>query len=290
MSKRAGLTITELVIIIFILSVLAMIAFPFLAQTKGDRKAPNLSRLKQLATSCAIYQNENGESYPLSFGDSASGEHLWKTAMLVPADWPNPVNEEIRSRILASRDAWANALSPYLRAEPGSFELEETKTISLPVTATYDASSSSVPAVGFAFNGLLSSYSAEAIKSPSWLPVFWSGLGKINLRGTALSSPTLICKVPSVPCHYVKSSSNCSSKRNGETSALIATMATMFVDGKGANFSLADTHARYRSLASEDDESNPYSDYDEKGFPRFYWTDGCHPWLFRPDYDLGAKP
>jgi prepilin-type processing-associated H-X9-DG protein len=61
---------------------------------------------------------------------------------------------------------------------------------------------------------------------------------------------------------------------------------------EGSNFALADGHAKFRRLGAElgtgdtDWKTDPYTGYDDEGKPGSFWWDGCHPWLFRPDYEF----
>ena len=66
---------------------------------------------------------------------------------------------------------------------------------------------------------------------------------------------------------------------------------TAWVHSGGMNFTLADGHSKWRrvgaqlSPADTDYRIDPQNRYDNNGFPANYWWDGCHAWLFRPDYE-----
>ena len=69
----------------------------------------------------------------------------------------------------------------------------------------------------------------------------------------------------------------------------------MWVHSGGANFALADGHSKWRRLGANtftgaispqpytNYDVDPFTGYDGKGTPYYYWSDGCHAWLFRPD-------
>ncbi|MCW5936341.1 MAG: hypothetical protein KIT11_03425 [Fimbriimonadaceae bacterium] len=143
------------------------------------------------------------------------------------------------------------------------------------------------------YNGLLASYSATSVASPGRLPLVWVGQGKANIDGGMLTNPALRCPQRNTACQYIPYQTGCSSARNGEQSAMFVLSGPVWVYGKGANFAFVDGHARFTNLGmtlspnNTDWRVDPYTGYDKSGYPGFYWWDGCHAWLFRPDYDSG---
>jgi hypothetical protein len=65
---------------------------------------------------------------------------------------------------------------------------------------------------------------------------------------------------------------------------------TIWIHHQGAIFVTADGSARWRRLGGvvngqTDSNTDPYARYDANGFPSSYFWDGCHAWLFRPDFE-----
>ena len=67
----------------------------------------------------------------------------------------------------------------------------------------------------------------------------------------------------------------------------------MWIHSKGALFAHADGSAKWRRLGAQiapartDRRTDPSMEYNANGYPTgLVWTDGCYPWLFRPDYDF----
>jgi len=144
--------------------------------------------------------------------------------------------------------------------------------------------------LSYAYNGLLMSYAAGAVASPALLPTAWHGFGKSRIDGAGVSTPALNCQSAGQPCQYVPSQSGCAAFQNGQTSVLFTLPNTIWVYQKRASWLTADGHAEHRPLgaviAPDDTDPNvdPFTQYDANGFGTLYWWDGCHPWLFRPDY------
>jgi hypothetical protein len=67
---------------------------------------------------------------------------------------------------------------------------------------------------------------------------------------------------------------------------MFVTAGTMFIHFNGVDWVFADGHAKWRRVGTNDWRVDPYANYDDNGFPTAYWWDGCHAWLFRPDYNF----
>jgi hypothetical protein len=124
------------------------------------------------------------------------------------------------------------------------------------------------------------------------MPIFWNGRGKAAVIGGAVSNPALYCQQAfPAPCVYVPSASGCSNTVNGQQSAMFVLAGSMWIYGKGGNVAHADGNARFRTFGAQispnhtDWRVDPYTGYDNTGIPGFYWWDGCHAWLFRPNYN-----
>ncbi len=58
---------------------------------------------------------------------------------------------------------------------------------------------------------------------------------------------------------------------------------SVWVHGQGDNFLFADGHAKWSPLHG-DYHVDPWVGEDSNGVPSQYQWDGCHSYLFRPDY------
>jgi prepilin-type N-terminal cleavage/methylation domain-containing protein/prepilin-type processing-associated H-X9-DG protein len=294
--RRKAFTLIELLVVIAIIAILAAILFPVFAQAnEAAKKASDLSNVREHATAMAMYQDANDDLYPLGFGADSTGTWRWTYNHYVPDNWPSgPGTDSLyATRIQISPYSFANSMQPFTK----SYELLASPGV--PQVSGGGVSNAAPggpkpPAdVSYTFNGLLMSYSATAVASPANLPVMWNGRGKAKIKGGSLSNPALKCDAqPNVGCTYVPFVSGCSASINGQQSAMFVLSGSMWVYAKGANFALADGHAKFRRLGAQlspqntDWRMDPYTGYNTQGFPGFYWWDGCHAWLFRPDYEF----
>jgi prepilin-type N-terminal cleavage/methylation domain-containing protein len=290
--KRKGFTLIELLVVIAIIAILAAILFPVFAQAKeAAKKTSDLSNVKQISTSQQLYLGDTEDVYPTAYGRDNSGLYLWNFNHFIPWDYPANTTSQ---RYQASPGSFANNMQPYAKnyqilASPGTPAVSGGAVSTEPIAAGKQRANGT-----HTFNGLLMSYGASGIARPSRLPVMWNGRGKAQVIGAALANPALYCtQAFPVPCTYVPSATGCSSSINGTQSAMFVLSGSMWVYGKGANVAHADTNAKFRNFGMTLSPNNtdwtvdPYTGYNAQGFPGFYWWDGCHAWLFRPDYDFG---
>lgn len=157
----------------------------------------------------------------------------------------------------------------------------------------------------YTYNGLLHNYPQAGVLNVTEVPLMWEGNGKARLEGAATSNPALLCDNPAQDCRFVPSSATCDATINGQVSTMFFSTGT--VHSQGAEFVMADGHAKWRRLggafsATADDAKNnpkltdchtdPGLGYDAQGFSNYYWGQAgpqgqpwqCHPYLFRPDY------
>lgn len=86
---RKAFTLIELLVVIAIIAILAAILFPVFAQAKSAaKKTSDLSNVKQLGTSMALYQADSDDVYPSAYyynndTSSANGYTHW-SGMLMP--------------------------------------------------------------------------------------------------------------------------------------------------------------------------------------------------------------
>ncbi|MBS1708678.1 MAG: prepilin-type N-terminal cleavage/methylation domain-containing protein [Armatimonadetes bacterium] len=195
MKYRSAFTLIELLVVIAIIAILAAILFPVFAQAKeAAKKTQTLSNIKQYGTAINIYLTDNDDVMPQSMSQRASGTWRWATFHPFPSGWFDDgsggwVSPELQNQVAA---VWTNAVYPYVKnaqitevagatnaqAVSGDFALPRLK-------APYK--------MGFSMNGLLHTFSATSVNSPSIVPLLWSGFGKLNFEGRLLTSPNLKC-------------------------------------------------------------------------------------------------
>lgn len=280
-------TIARLAISATFFSALAM---PVLIQAKQSENdaLSRFSNLKQLGKAFQSYLKDYDETYPLAFGQNQFGQWQFNREILFPADWP--VSEpKTQDRIETSRVSWPTAILPYTKSEL-DYSIQEVETIDSETIASYKngrREAQPLPGVGFTYNGLLHSSKAPEIASSKDCPVLWDGLGEINVRGAARPNPSLSCLEPNQPCLYLKSTSPCSSK-NGGTSVMFLQKTRLSDINPGFCYLEADGHLQFLKAGAVEGKTNrrtdPYATYNNKN-PELIHTDGCHIWLFRPDYD-----
>jgi hypothetical protein len=249
-----------------------------------------------MGTAFQLYLSDHDDTFPLGWGQDAAGVHMWDFAHYVPADYPVGAgggaggDGSYARRVVASPSAWANSIQSYVRnwdmyAGPG-LPAVSGGGVSLATPATGKRRVN----VTYTYNGLLSGYGASGVASPSRLPLAWPGRGKAAMIGGSLANPTLFCQQANLPCSYVPSVAGCNAAINGQQSVMFTLSGSMWVYTQGGNFVSADTSAKFRRLGAQlaPQDTNfavdPYTGYNAQGFPGFYWWDGCHAWLFRPDY------
>lgn len=282
MTQRRGFTLIELLVVIAIIAILAAILFPVFAQAREKaRQTSCLSNLRQQGTAFLMYSQDYDELFAIGASQGSDGTWLWNFNLPTPFNWrPIPATDR---RVFAAQHHWSNATQPYIK-NWGIYSCPSGPETRLGIP---DYNTPNVPwnNVSYTFNGLLSAYSQAGVNTPASLPLIWEGRGKASVAGFALTNPNLICNTATEPCIYKARGSACATG-NGGTSAMFTLSGTMFIHSGGANFTFADGHAKWRRLgASEPTNANvdPYTGYDAAGFPGFYWWDGCHAWLFRPD-------
>jgi prepilin-type N-terminal cleavage/methylation domain-containing protein len=287
-TTRRAFTLIELLVVIAIIAILAAILFPVFAQAREKaRQTSCLSNDKQVGLGFMMYIQDYDELYPLAFGFSQSNGWYWNFNHAVPQNWrPLPASDP---RLGAYPVHWANSTQPYIK---NTQLLACPSGVPVEIASTAGALAPPAP-VNYTYNGLLMQYSQAGVARVAQLPLLWGGRGKANVVGFALSNPALRCENNMTPsCIYQPWTSNCASNNTGGRSTMFVLSGTMWIHNGGDNFVLADGHAKWRRLGAQlspqntDATSDPYTGYDGQGFPGFYWWDGCHAWLFRPDYEF----
>ena len=192
--KRA-FTLIELLVVIAIIAILAAILFPVFAQAKeAAKKTVTLSNAKQLGTAFNIYSTDSDDQFPSAYGISATtGAVRWNTFIPFPAGWfDDGGGWSGPSGLAQSASHWANNTQPYIK----SGGLTEVSGAQLAQASSADFSYPKLKqpyAMGLTMNGLMSTASGTEVASPSTVPLLWSGFGKLNFTGRAITNPALQC-------------------------------------------------------------------------------------------------
>jgi len=296
--KRA-FTLIELLVVIAIIAILAAILFPVFAQAKASAKsAADLSNVKQFATSTLIYNGDYDDYFPLQSGLDVN-QWGYGYMLLAPWNWPVPDGGIASRRMLYSESTFMNTVYPYtkdwdLAVCPGA-----------PTENNFHSAQSYPVATGmleekttYAYNGFLSQYAESQVADPAQCPLLSESNGFAAGVGVTLPNPELVCPDPTQPCMYQPPTPNgCASVANGGTAnggtgEWFGQWAgqTLWCNKKGQNWSLTDGHAKFRNLgmtlapANTDANVDPWTQYAANGTAGLEWWDGCHEWLFRPDY------
>ena len=273
---------------IAIIAILAAILFPVFAQAREKaRQTACLSNMKQMGTSMMMYIQDYDETYPLAFSNVGN---RWLTNFwhMVPADWSSDTGHPA---VIGSPVQWANALQPYIK-NYGVYACPSGSSFRVPLSRfTYDKPLKPWQQMSYTYNGLLNSYSQAGIESVSQLPLVWEGRGKVRAEGGSLPNPILTCSDGNQPCIYQPRGANGCASGNGGTGGAFGIDGTIWIHSNGVNFVFADGSAKWRKLGSvtngrTDFRVDPYTNYNASGVPSNVWTNGCHPWLFRPDYNF----
>ena len=291
---RKAFTLIELLVVIAIIAILAAILFPVFAQAKEAAKATSdLSNLKQMGTSVAMYNTDYDDLMPLGHGsDPATGQHGYNFYKYVPADWATTPTPAIR--VDFSRPFTLNAIQPYTKndqiyAAPGMSPWDYQTTN--PVLAGKKKGTTT-----YAYNGYLHGYNGTAISAVANLPLFTEANGNRVGVGVGFANPALTCATPGGGCFYIPATSTGCATGNGSTGAMYtkfdSAASSYWTYKRGQNWTFADSHAKFQRVGATiapgntDWRRDPWTGYDVQGNAGSYWWNGCHAWLFRPDYDF----
>ncbi len=294
--KKYAFTLIELLVVIAIIAILAAILFPVFAQAKAAaKKAADLSNIKQLGTGIYMYTNDSDDMCPLQSGADANGNWGWNYVSYVPANWPSAPDP---LRYAYSTSFFLNSLYPYVK----NYQIYQSVGVSPvndPRFAGLVAGPAQAQATSFAYNGLLSDYSSTAITSVAQLPMITESNGNLADVGGGIANPALVCTTPGVPCTYVGDTNGTCQTGNGATGAMFQTFGngtgSYWINTEGENFAYGDSHAKYvpvgATLAPNNTGplSDPMNQYASNGQATQYWSDGCFPVLFRPDFSFDTS-
>jgi prepilin-type N-terminal cleavage/methylation domain-containing protein len=286
--QKRAFTLIELLVVIAIIAILAAILFPVFAQAKeAAKKTSDLSNVKQIGTATAVYLGDSDDLFPLQAGQDPSGVWGYNYNKYVPADWSaSPGNA---NRPYYSAGFFMNTIQPYVK----SAAIKSYPGIS---GVAYNggeplAAGKQKETTSYAYNGFLTSYSSTAVAQPSKLPLLTENNGNVPGIGWGFANPALTCDTPNAPCVYVPYTPTCKGTDNGTTGAIYGTYqgSSLWVYSKGQNWTFTDTSAKFRRVGTgvdTDADRDAFTGYDlNTGKAGSYWYDGCHAWLFRPDYE-----
>ncbi|HLK61085.1 MAG TPA: prepilin-type N-terminal cleavage/methylation domain-containing protein [Chthonomonadaceae bacterium] len=283
-SRQRGFTLIELLVVIAIIAILAAILFPVFAQAREKaRQTSCLSNEKQMSTATLMYVQDYDETFPEAY--------VWYPGIgwTAPKGVALPVPADLFVNSDSLRSTYSNAIQPYIK---------NMQVFDCPSAATLASFNpySFLPEVrlSLSYNGLLQSYTLAGITAPASLPMLTEGIGKGYYRNYDASNPLLNCSNDADhSCVYKPAQAGCSGNVNGSTSIWFGFVATAGVHGRGENIGFSDGHAKFRNLslnilapATTNGNYEFWVYYAPDGTPQSAWTDGCHLYLFRPDYDF----
>jgi len=298
---RRAFTLIELLVVIAIIAILAAILFPVFAQAKEAAKATaDLSNVKQLATATAIYLSDSDDVFPLGHGITSTGVQGHNFNKYVPNDWSAaPGNPE---RPAVSSTFYMNSTQPYVK---------NTEMLASSSMRKWEYLNTEAVAAGkrkwdttYAYNGFLHGYSATGVASPANSPLLTGVNGAVSVKGWGFANPALDCSGAigaSAVCVYTPAgSAGCINGTSGGQGYIyyaygsgpgnLVTSYWMFK--KGQNWAHVDGHAKFRKVGATlapnatDFRTDPMTNYQANGASENYWWNGCHAWLFRPDYEF----
>jgi len=304
--KKSAFTLIELLVVIAIIAILAAILFPVFAQAKvAAKKTQAISNVKNLSTAAQIYLSDYDDQFPIA--------NIWNPQNNLTAYnrfVPTPAEQaasftDIRG-INAFNTFYTNSMRAYIKNEQIYDDPVATST-----TSIYSLSiANGMPYqniknnYGYAYNGLLNSYSSTAVNAPSSLILF-SQDGNRKAPGAWFANPYMGCEnaVRDAACVYKPGHAACASTDNGSTS-----FVSRSTGGAGWNMysghwvvSYADGHAKTRKLGAgttgpTDPRVDPFTQWQgTNGATNLmlrWWSaenaGGCHAYMFRPDLDFGT--
>lgn len=283
---RRAFTLIELLVVIAIIAILAAILFPVFAQAREKARSTScLSNVKQLGLGMMMYSQDYDELYPLAV--ATYGTTYWLSGYSFPAGWDNPVDPVWE---LASSVTWSNSVQPYVKNQNIlSCPSAEKRDIGWSVGQRKEPGY-----VSYAYNGILHGYSQAGVIAPADVIMFSEMQGKYAYKGVALANPRLNCGAATTGCVYTPrdaSTGTCSTAPGGRSSSgTYVSPAVRLIHTGGQNFGFSDGHAKWRRLGAviapgnTDANVDPFTQYTSAGTSGNAWTNGCHHWLFRPDY------
>jgi len=260
-SHKSAFTLIELLVVIAIIAILAAILFPVFAQAKeAAKKTTMLSNTKQSGTAVLIYTNDNDDVLPMftlmnADGHQASGPPDYEFAA-VPAGWgANAPNAERDSTF------WMNSVNPYAK----NYDIYGSPTLNTYESGfDYSTSPGNLPLTSLGGNGLLNSWPATAINSPSKLPLLMWTNGKEQYKGYGYTPIYMRCSGTG-PCRFNPNGNpqaggpGAGSRQDTYEFTFGEANDTTWVIGQGLHMVAADSSARWLKQPKEGINSGSYT-------------------------------
>lgn len=187
--RHRGITFWQVVLIAALSFTAAAILAPIgSAQgSKGNPKSWLIGQLHILGTNMNLYANDWSDVLPPAGFRSPDGGPWRFDAVPTPADCVTNAPWNTPLRIAATRSVWRNVILPY--GPPYSLPLPGAPEVIINGDQFVGE-----PIVNHAvMNGLLHAYPSASIDHPEIVPMLWSGLGRVNLKGRSWTNPWLQC-------------------------------------------------------------------------------------------------
>jgi hypothetical protein len=234
-----------------------------------------LRNLRSLGLAFQLYVGDFHDVAPLSV-PNANGQY----APL--RQFPAPIGQ----RYEPMGSGWVHALRPYT-LDKSVFVCPASKK--LEVEDSQVGQSPRVLETSYAYNGLLHALNAAKFVAPAELTTFWEGWGDTFDPRYYGANPQLNCHDGSPPCVYAGV--------QGPTSIMFQPHGTLWIHNSGFNSAFADTHTKWTRVGAQvtpgsagppytDYRVDPFTGYDDKGIPGWYWQHNLHPLIFAPDFDF----
>jgi prepilin-type processing-associated H-X9-DG protein len=282
-------TLPGLAAVVTLTGLLGLFLAPLVVQQKSQQESNIcLSNLRRIGQATLMYVQDYDQNMPLTTSN-VSGQWLTNFMHLVPAKWSSLTTHPA---VIGSKCIWPNTALPYgITLETLKCPSQEAYKVSLS-RFTYDTPLAPPAALGYTMNGLLSTYPLASVANPTRVPLIWEGRGRSGFLGGVLQNPLLVCADGTQQCRFNSAEAG-NSAANGGTGSMFGLNGSIWTHGRDNNWLFVDGHVEVRKLAAAvsndgsyvDTDANvdPYRNYNERGIPQFFHTDGAFPIAFRPD-------
>lgn len=265
------------------LAVISWVVAQAIAQGEDEERnaAVCSGNVRQLGVALTLYTSDYDGYFPLAM--SANGEaktYRWN-------EWHPFSSTLVKSPGHGYDSYWVYALVPYV-AKQGVFACPSGQAKEVVDGGGYEGGDS----ISYTYNGLLNGFDGAGIVAPSALVVIWEGMGSVKMVGYATAQPTLRCVSIRETCRY--------QPYKAPIGVMFRPLGTMKIHDGGLHMGFADSHVTRRKVGLQvtsgsagppftDPLTDPFTGYSAAGVPGYYFTDGFHPWLFRPSYDFSDR-
>lgn len=239
-----------------------------------------MSQFRQLARGIHLYSADNDGVYPLAMAFEA-GTNRWlpNRRIEAPAGLMRDTTPDMAKSFAAG---WVNSVAPYWPAQ------DVLVIAGAPTAPPYLRLEDTVKApwrVGVTYNGYLHRLGREAVAHPESVPLMWTGLGRANAEGYAMSTPSLDCfMLMQHECIFNPKPNGFATMRSmmfmalGPAAAFDGAMVFGMADGSARR---VEPHLKQESYYTETD---PWAQYMPDGKPMSFFKDSDgYVKQFRPD-------